>query len=204
MTRFAKFSLLAVSSCALLAACSVPNSLPRGYVYHQSEFKSPNPPESRRFTTEQRVTMGPEQADQFRQAVYSLAESLTIRAGLPPKPVFVITPEKMTPFYSNIDNDLRESLRHLGYTISDTPEGAYAMAYNANIPQKPEGAAAHDTSPNVHLVLYVLDSVGENARILTQEEGDFYIRGASRLNVPFAHFGGTFIPEPTGPGTFRE
>lgn len=204
MSRIAKISLLAVSTCALLAACSPPSSVPRGYTYHQNEFKSPNPPESPKFTTQQRTTMGPEQADQFRTAVYGLTESLTIRAGMPPKPVYVLKPEKMTPFYSNIDNDLRESLRHLGYTISDTPEGAYAIAYNANIPKRPAGAPAIDTSPNVHLVLYVLDSIGENARLLTQEEGDYYIRGAEDLNVPFATFGGTFIPEPTGPGSFRE
>jgi hypothetical protein len=208
MSRFAKFSVLAVSACAALAACSMPNSLPRGYVYHQDEYKSPNPPESPKFTSQQRSAMGPEQADQFRLAVYGLVENLTNRAGMPPKPVFVMKPEPMTPFYANMDNDLRESLRHMGYRLADTPEGAYAFAYNANIlkkPKTPKGeAAVIDTSPNVHLVIHVLDGVGENANVLTQEEGDFYIRGAEDLNVPFASFPGTFIPEPTGPGNFRE
>lgn len=198
MSRFAKISLLAVSTCAMLAACSMPNSLPRGYVYHQDEYKSPNPPPSSKFTMDQRATMGPEQADQFRMAVYSLVESLTNRAGMPPKPIYVMKPEPMTPFYANMDNDLRESLRHLGYRLSDSPEGAYAFAYNATVIKKPkvEGAEppAIDTSPNVHLVIHVLDGVGEEAKLLTKEEGDFYIRGAEELNVPFATFPGTFIP----------
>lgn len=208
MTRFAKISVLAVSTCALLAGCSMPNSLPRGYVYHADEYKSPNPPESPKFTSQQRATMGPEQADQFRMAVYSLVENLTNRAGMPPKPIYVLKPDPMTPFYANMDNDLRESLRHMGYRLADTPEGAYAFAYNANVLQKPKtpGVAEPviDTSPNVRLFVYVMDGVGENAKILTQEQGDFYVRGAEELNVPFATFPGTFIPEPTGPGTFRE
>jgi hypothetical protein len=210
MSRFAKVSFLALSTCAALAACSMPNSLPRGYVYHNDAYKSPNPPESPKFTSQQRTAMGPEQADQFRMAVYGMVENLTNRAGLPPKPVFILKPEPMTPFYANLDNDLRESLRHLGYKLSDSPEGAYGMAYNANILKKPKPAPGVtepviDTSPNVHLVLYVLDGVGEEAKILTQEEGDFYIRGAEELNVPFASFPGTFIPEPSAPaGNFRE
>ena len=204
MRSLANISLLAVSTIALLGACSVPNSAPSGYVYHKEAYKSPNPPESTKFTMDQRATMGPEQVEQFRMAVYGMVEKLTDRAGLPPKPVFVLKPEPMTPFYANIDNDLRESMRHLGYRISDMPDGAYAFAYNANIP-KSEGRAPTDSTPNVHLVIYVLDGVGENARILTQEEGDFYIRGAEKLDVPFASFPGTFIPEPTAPaGNFRE
>lgn len=208
MPAFAKFSVLALTACVALAACSMPNSLPRGYTYHQDAYKSPNPPESPKFTSVQRAAMGPEQADQFRLAVYSLVEKLTNRAGMPPKPVYVLKPEPMTPFYANMDNDLRESLRHMGYRLSDMPEESYAFAYNANIlkkPKTPKGeAAVIDTSPNVHLVIYVLDGVGDDARVLTQEEGDFYIRGAEDLNVPFATFGGTFVPEPMMPGTFRE
>ncbi len=201
---------LAISGCAAvlaLTACSIPNSLPRGYVYHQDEYKSPNPPESAKFTSQQRATMGPEQADQFRLSVYKLVENLTNRAGMPPKPVHVLKPEPMTPFYANMDNDLRESLRHMGYKLTDSTDGAYVFAYNAQIlkKEKPEGKdVVIDTSPNVRLILYVMDGAGEEAKILTQEEGVFYIRGAEELNVPFASFPGTFIPEPTGPGTFRE
>lgn len=205
MIRFKKISLVAATSCAALlalAACSMPNSLPRGYVYHGDAYKSPNPPESPKFTSVQRASMGPEQADQFRLAVYSLVENLTNRAGMPPKPIFVMKPEPMTPFYANMDNDLRESLRHMGYKLSDTADGSYAFAYNANVLKKKNAkdAAVIDTSPNVHLVIYVMDGVGEDAKILTQEEDDFYIRGAEDLNVPFASFPGTFVPEPTSPG----
>lgn len=199
MYRTNKIRFLAVTSCvalAALAACSSPNSLPRGYVYHKEAYKSPNPPESPKFSSQQRATMGPEQADQFRLSVYSLVENLTARAGLPPKPVYVVKPEAMSPFYANIDNDLRESLRHRGYRLSDTPEGAYAIAYNADIPKKEKvkDSVLIDTSPNVTLSLYVLDGVGEEARVLTQESGSFYIRGAEELNVPFASYPGLFIP----------
>ncbi len=196
-----KASLLAVSTCAAvlaLAACSMPNSLPRGYVYHKDEYNSPNPPESPKFTELQRSSMGPEQADQFRLAVYSLVENLTNRAGMPPKPVYVLKPEPMTPFYANMDNDLRESLRHMGYKLADTPDDAYVFAYGATVLKKGPIDPA-DTSPNVHIILHVFDSYGENAKRLTQEEGDFFIRGAENLNVPFASFPGVLIPEPTGP-----
>lgn len=206
MTRTKKIRVLAVTSCAALlalTACSIPNSLPRGYVYHQDEYKSPNPPESPKFSSQQRATMGPEQADQFRLSVYGLVESLTNRAGMPPKPVYILKPETMTPFYANIDNDLRESLRHMGYRLSDTPDGAYAFAYGAEILKKDKKASDAiliDTTPNVTLSLYVLDGAGEDAKLLTQETGTFYIRGAEELNVPFASFPGLYLPVSRDPG----
>lgn len=188
---------------ATLAACS-PNAMPKGYVYHDDTYKSPNPPESPKFTQLQRSTMGPEQADQFRLAVYQLVDNLTMRAGMPPKPIFVHKPEPMTPFYANLDNDLRESMRHVGYRLSDTPDGAYVFAYTAETAKKEKGAP-DDGTPNVRITLYVFDQIGENGKLLTQEAGDFYIRGAEELNVPFASFPGVLIPEPTGPGAnFRE
>ncbi len=201
-----KLTALILSSCVAalgLAACS-PNAMPKGYVYHDDPYKSPNPPESPKFTELQRSTMGPEQAEQFRMAVYTLVDNLTNRAGMPPKPVHVLKPEPMTPFYANLDNDLRESLRHVGYRLSDSPEGAYAFTYNAEILKK-EKAVPGDTSPNVRITLHVHDKAGEDGKLLTQELGDFYIQGAEELNVRFASFPGTFIPEPTGPGeNFRE
>ncbi len=192
--------LILSGSLIALAACSGPNSIPRGYVYHSHEYKSPNPPPSKKFTEKQRATMGPEQADQFRMSVYQLVENLTNRAGLPPKPVYVLKPEPMTPFYANMDNDLRESLRHQGYKLSDTPEDAYVFAYSAVV-SKDKDRAPEDMSPNAHLMIFVFDSAGEDAKLLTQEEGDFYIKGAETLNIPFASFPGQLIPEPTGPGS---
>ena len=50
-------------------------------------------------------------------------------------------------------------------------------------------------------MIFVFDSAGEDAKLLTQEEGDFYIKGAETLNIPFASFPGQLIPEPTGPGS---
>ncbi len=187
-----------------LPACSVPHAMPTGYVYHDKKYKSPNPPESPKFTTAQRTEMGPEQSDQFRLAVYTLVDNLTNRAGMPPKAVYVVTPVPMTPFYANMDNDVRESLRHVGYKLANTPDDAYAITYKAEIIKK-DKVVEGDVRPNVHLTLFVHDKVGEDSRVLTQESGDFFIKGADSLNVPFASFPGTFIPEPSGPGAnFRE
>lgn len=184
--RISKAALASSAFCALaLAACS-PNALPTGYTYHQQQtYKSPAPGESSRFTEAQRETMNPQQADQFRLAVYQLAENLTRRAGMPPKPVYVVRPEKMTAFYALMDNDVRESLRHLGYTLSDTPAGAYPIAYAAQPVLDADGKvpprAAGDTSPNVIITLYVYDSLGENGRLLTEESGSYFIQGAETL-----------------------
>jgi hypothetical protein len=194
--------LIVTASLLTLTACQ-PNALPKGYVYHGEAYKSPNPPQSKKITPEQRAVMGPQQADQFRLAVYDLADKLTKRAGMPPKAVFVHKPEPMTPFYASLDNDLRESLRHIGYQLADKPEDAYVFTYKATVltdgktPDVPG-------KPNVRIGLYVFDKKGEDGRMLTQEVGDYYIAGAGAMNIPFATFPGTFIPEPTGPGSFRE
>jgi hypothetical protein len=193
--------MAALAAIVPLSGCS-PNAVPTGYVYHADSYKSANPPASPKFTALQRTTMGPEQAEQFRLAVYQLVDALTARAGMPPKPVHVMKPEPMTPFYANIDNDLRESLRHVGYRMSDVPEGAYIVTYKAeNLVPDPAMANA----PNMRITIHIHDQLGEEGRLLTQETGDFYIKGGEALNVPFASFPGTLIPEPTGPGgNFRE
>ncbi len=192
-----KASLFFVSACALsLCACASPNSFPDGYAHHSKTFKSQTPDPSSKFTPAMRATMGPEQADQFRLAVYSLVESLTARAGLPPKSAFVVAPGKSTPLYANIDNNLRESLRHMGYRMSDTPVDSYAFAYAASVIKDAEGNVLADDgmTPNVRLTLYVYDSVGEGAKMLTQETGDFYIHGADKLNYEFSSFPGLSLP----------
>lgn len=192
-----KASLSIFAACALsLGACSSPNSFPDGYTHHSKTYKSQTPDPSSKFTPAMRATMGPEQADQFRMAVYSLVESLTARAGLPPKAAHVVAPEKTTPLYANIDNNLRESLRHMGYRMSDTPVDSYAFAYSANVIKDADGKALADdgVTPNVRLTLFVYDSVGEAGKMLTQETGDFYIHGADKLNYEFSRFPGLSLP----------
>ena len=198
-------SVLGVSTLAL-AACQVPHAFPTGYVHHASEYKSPTPPPSSKFTSLQRSTMGPEQSSQFRLAVYDLVNRLTTRAGMSPKPVYVLQPETMTPFYSNMDNDLRESLRHIGYQISDTPEGAYIITYAAAAIEPaplPEGAVQqpivvssreNNMVPNVRMAIHVHDGLGETSKILTQEEGAYYVRGADVMVIPYADYTKVFIP----------
>lgn len=202
-TKPSTFFLISTAAVLALSACSMPNSIPRGYGYHDEVYKSPNPPASTKFTAAQRATMGPEQAEQFRQSIYSLVENLTSRAGQAPKPMFILKPQPMTSFYANLDNDLRESLRHLNYTLADYPEGSYIMTYEASLLAKDAAQPATPGTPNVHIALRIFDGIGETSKMLTIEEGDFYIQGAEKLNVPFASFPGVTIPEPTGPGEFN-
>jgi len=199
MTHFKRSrAALALTACTItLAACAAPNYFPDGYTHHAKAYKSQDPPPSPKFTQEMRATMGPEQADQFRLAVYALVERLTERAGMPPKSVHVVKPDKMTPLHANIDNDLRESLRHMGYKLADMPgPESYAFAYSAAVikdwngnPMADDGATA-----NVRIALYVYDRAGEGSRLLTQEIGDFYIKGAEVLNIPLTNFPGLAMP----------
>ena len=177
------FSLLAVSASVLtLAGCTHPTSMPSGYTFHHDTYKSATPPPSPKITPQQRQYMDAAQAGQFRDAVYDLLERLTHRAGMPPKPVFVLAPDPMTTFYANIDNDLREGMRHIGYALSDTPVGAYVFAYDARLIEKPRGHISAG-EPNVELVLKVFNQVGEDARQLSQESGFYFIQGAEILNI---------------------
>ncbi|MFA5593101.1 MAG: hypothetical protein WC989_07290 [Micavibrio sp.] len=192
-----KARLFFTSACIMaLSACSAPNFFPDGYTHHNKPYKSQDPPLSPKFTKEQRAAMGPEQADQYRLAVYTLVDRLTERAGMPPKAVYVVRPDKMTALHSHIDNDLRESLRHIGYRLSDAPDNSYAFAYSAVVIKDWEGRPVADdgATPNVRLALYVFDGMGESARLLTQEIGDFYIRGAEVSNLPQTNFPGIALP----------
>ena len=177
------FLSLGVSVLAL-SACSIghPNAFPSGYTYHKQEYKSPAPTESYKITAKQRSNMDAAQAEQFRNAVYDLTTKITSRAGIPPKPVYVMMPDNMDLFYSNIDNDLRESMRHLGYAIADVPTGAYAFAYDARYIAPPKGAQP-GTHPNVELIIKVFDVALPEANQLTREAGQYYIQGAEHLYI---------------------
>lgn len=173
--------ILGVSLVALVG-CAAPSAMPTGYNYHHDTYKSATPPPSRKVTAEQRRYMDAAQAEQFRSAVYQLLESLTQRAGMPPKPVYILAPNPMTTFYANIDNDLREGMRHIGYALSDMPTGAYIFTYDAQLLEVPRGYISTG-QPNVQLVLKVFDKIGEDARQLSEESGNFYIQGAEGLHI---------------------
>lgn len=203
-------ALITVCVSALaLTACDAPNYFPDGYVHHNKPYKSQLPPPSPKFTQMQRGVMGPEQADQFRMAMYQLVDNLTNRAGMPPKPVFVLKLEKMSALDMNLDNDLRESLRHVGYKLSDSPEGAYVMTYAAEVLKDKDGkivSTSAEQGANVRLSLFVHDSVGENSKLLTKESGDFFIRGAEEMTISPSFFDGVFVPDSVandGSGTNR-
>jgi hypothetical protein len=180
-------SLMALGGCTSIHH---PNSMPTGYTYLHDTYKSPPPPPSSKISYEQRQHMDALQAEQFRDSVYDLLQRLSARAGLPPKPVYVLTPSSMTPFYVNFDNDLRESMRSMGYALSDTPSGAYVFAYDAEVIERPRGQESMG-GPNVQLYLRVFDTVGEEARMLTEETGHYYIKGAETLDVPKAKYSQT-------------
>ena len=172
-------SLLSLGACG---SFTHPNAMPSGYTYHHETYKSPAPAESSKVTIEQRQYMDATQAQQFRDAVYDLLERLTMRAGMPPKPVYVLAPDTMTTFYSNIDNDLRESMRHIGYAISDTPQDAYIFTYEA-LPLTKKVDPNASMANNVQLTLRIFSDLSASANQLTEETGRYFIQGAEALEI---------------------
>ncbi|NQZ13798.1 MAG: hypothetical protein HRT94_03085 [Alphaproteobacteria bacterium] len=170
-----------------VSACSIPHGLPTGYTHHGKVYKSATPPSSPRVTDAQRAHMGAAQAEQFRTATYDILTRLTSRAGVPPKPVYVEAASPMTPFYANIDNDLREALRSQSYRLSDTADGAYIIKYNAELLpgyRSYDLEKAETGAPNIKLTMDVLTNVQGTLKMLTQEEGHYYIEGAEGLLIP--------------------
>lgn len=182
------FGILALgASVVVLAGCGYSGAMPSGYTYHHDTYKSATPHPSAKITAQQRQYMNAAQAEQFRTGVYTLLETITQRAGMPPKPVYVLAPEPMTTFYANIDNDLREGMRHIGYALSDSPVGAYVFAYDARSLTAPRGQISTG-APNVELVVKVFSALGDDARLLSEEVGRFYIQGAETLNIQPARY----------------
>jgi hypothetical protein len=184
------YSFLVLGASALsLSACGIghPNAMPSGYTYHHQDYKSAVPAPSSKVSAKQRKYMDATQAEQFRSSVYDLLSRMTSRAGLPPKPVYVLAPNPLTTFYANIDNDLRESMRSIGYAISDIPVGAYVFTYNAQHLDSPRGVDVTG-QPNVEFMLKVFDSSDAEARQLTQEIGRYYIQGAETLHIQPTHY----------------
>lgn len=187
MTRIS-FSILAAILCTVtLSACEGPGAWPRGYAYHKERFKSPAPGPSSKFTDAQRENMNPAQAKQIRNAMHDLARTLTDRAGLAPKPVYVQTADPLPPFYAMIDNDLRDVLAHIGYAMTAAPDNAYIIQYQAEKIDAPKGETPVP-APNVRLSIIVIDKAGREGKILTTQTGDYFIQGAEDFSIPHANF----------------
>jgi hypothetical protein len=179
-----KFLVIGISlgvSALALSACQHPNAMPSGYTHHHEVFKSPDPAPvlTLQTTDNQDIPLSLMDID---MAVEDLLRKVTARAGLPPKPVYILTPPKMTSFYSLIDSALRKNMRDLGYAISDTETGAYAFVYNARELRKPRGTE-NDGFPNVELVLQVYSALNKEARLLTEQSGNYFIEGASHTDI---------------------
>lgn len=183
MTRF-HILILSTATALGLSACAAPSAVPRGYTHHGDTYKSKSSPPSMKVSKAQRQSMGPVQAQQFRDALYDLVDKLTERAGLPPKSVFVMPHEPMNAFYAQVDNDLREALRHMGYRLAALGEDSYAFTYEAIVADKinldpEEYPDIKNTSfNNVELILKVFDGDGEEKRMLTEQRGHYHITGA--------------------------
>lgn len=163
----------------------------RGYVHHAQPYKSPAPGPTPAFTDAQRETLTPQQAKQVRRSVHDLARAITDRAGLAPRPVYVQSADPLTPFYTMIDNDLRDVLVHIGYTLADRPGAAYVFRYEARHLDQPqimkESSAVHEAK-NVSITLKIFDGVGRDAKMLTYETGHFHIDGVEEMPIPGARF----------------
>jgi hypothetical protein len=99
--------------------------------------------------------------------------------------------DPLPPFYAMIDNDLRDVLAHIGYALSQTPDGAYIFQYDAEkIDQSTtvkDGELDHQ-SPNVNLSISVIDGPGREGKVLTTQSGDYFIQGADDFSIPHANF----------------
>lgn len=192
--------LISAATIGLSACAGVnPSSIPTGYTHHGKVYKSADPIDTPRITKTQRASMTAQQAEDFRKAVYHLVEELTARAGLPPKPVYVAAVTPMTPFYSNIDNDLREALLNAGYVLSDTPREAYVFAYQAFILDAPAPLIAEGGEEieiigydNVRLALTISTGLEKGTTVLTEEVADYKISGAEELYMPAGLY--AFLP----------
>lgn len=174
-----------------LTACEGPGPLPRGYVHHKETYKSPAPGPTPVYTETQRETLTPAQAKNIRRAVHDLARALTDRAGLAPRAVYVQQADPLPPFYAMIDNDLREVLTHIGYSLAPQPDNAYVFQYDAqkiDSPSPMKEPPRDHNAPNVTLTLKIFDGAGREAKMLTTQSGDYFIEGAEVMDIPRARF----------------
>jgi len=184
MTNSSRFFILSCSVLAL-SACGHPNAMPSGYTHHHAQYKSPDATPALSSTgalgTIETTPVRLSQMD-VDIAVDDLLRKITARAGVSPKPVYIMTPSNMGGFYNVVDSALRKNMRDLGYATSDTTEGVYAFAYSAREIRKPRGSE-NDGYPNVEMTLQVFGDASQGAKLLTEQTGNYFIAGASNQNI---------------------
>ncbi len=173
-------------SAGLLSACGHPNAMPSGYTHHHNVKNAVDVSAADSVPLSSTYIAAPENQAlslvDVDRAVDDMLRKITARAGVPPKPVYILKPENPTPFYNAVDNALRTSMRDLGYAISDMKAGAYGMAYNARALRKPRGTE-NDGHPNVELMLQAYSNVESGARLLTEQSGNYFIKGAKAQDI---------------------
>ena len=145
--------------------------LPTGYVYHDQLYKVPV--ESSSASGARLITN--DQAAQIYTAVSDLTTRLTDRAGMAPRPVYVETKKPSLQIQTMMDNDLRDSLRSLGYTLTNDPAQGYIIAHRIK-------AVNMENSPlNAELTLDIYDGTQEDKRLLTSETGFYKIDSLTKI-----------------------
>lgn len=183
--------ILFITGMMILTGCAGPGPMPRGYVHHGETYKSPAPGPTPVYSETQRETLTPTQAKGIRRAVHDVARALTDRAGLAPRPVYVHQADPLPPFYAMIDNDLREVLTHIGYTLASRPDGAYVFQYDAqkiDLPSPMKNPPRDHNASNVTLTLKIFDGATRDATMLTTQSGSYFIEGAEVMDIPRARF----------------
>lgn len=194
----------------LLSACGHPNAMPSGYTHHHeakgsvdvsADSVTPVVAPIYKSTSDDMVLS----LVDIDRAMDDMLRKITARAGVPPKPVFILRPAMPSPFYNAVDSALRTSMRDLGYAISDIETGAYGFAYNARNLSKPRGSE-NDGHPNVELMLQAYNKVGAGARLLSEQSGNYFIQGAQKQNIkPVEHkFSKTVVIEAIEPASFKQ
>ncbi len=167
MTRPTLRALALFFPVLLLSACNMPT----GYVYHDQLYKAPVQDSS----ASGAALISQTQAAQIYRAMSDLTTRLTQRAGLAPRPVYVETPAPATQIQTLMDNDLRDTLRRLGYTLTGDPAQGYVIAHRIK-PVKIENSPL-----NAEIALDIFDGRSKKETLLTSETGFYRIDSLDKI-----------------------
>ena len=108
-----------------------PTWMPAGYAYHNDEYKAQPGPAADSLGYAYTPGRNAQMTDMWAGVAAALTDDLESQTGLSPQPVYL---EKLThsnAFNLSLDNALRDELRARGYLLTDSPEGATHVKYQA-------------------------------------------------------------------------